>query len=123
VLAKIVTRAPQPFITAVTINTNRQNPVEPANLRASDQIQLELQDKFRDELNGLLYERQESLFASLSEQEMTELGFDPGQSRAIEIKRLAKTSSLRKGRSTACRASTTYSKPRVNIARVSPRNI
>ena len=91
VLAKIVTHAPQPFITAVTINTNRQNPVEPANLRASDQIQLELQDKFRDELNGLLYERQERLFASLSEEEMIEQGFDPNQSRAIEIKRLAKT--------------------------------
>ena len=91
VLAKIVTRAPQPFITAVTINTNRQNPVEPANLRASDSIQLELQDKFRNELDGLLYERQESLFKSLSEQEMIEQGFDPTQSRAIEIKRLAKT--------------------------------
>jgi hypothetical protein len=91
VLAKIVTRAPQPFITAVTINTNRQNPVEPSNLRASDQIQLELQDKFRDELKGLLYERQESLFESLSEEEKLEQGFDPNQSRAIEIKRLAKT--------------------------------
>jgi hypothetical protein len=91
VLAKIVTRASQPFVTSVTINTNRQNPVEPANLRASDQIQLELQDKFRDELNGLLYERQESLFASLSEEEMIEQGFDPNQNRAIEIKQLAKT--------------------------------
>ena len=91
VLAKIVTHAPQPFITAVTINTNRQNPVDPANLRASDQIQLELQDKFRDELNGLLYERQEKLFESLSEEEMIEQGFDPSQNRAIEIKRLAKT--------------------------------
>ncbi|WFU25126.1 AIPR family protein [Bradyrhizobium sp. CB1717] len=91
VLAKIVTRAQQPFITAVTINTNRQNSVEPANLRASDPIQLELQDKFRDELNGLLYERQEKLFASLSEEEMIEQGFDPTQSRAIEMKRLAKT--------------------------------
>jgi YHS domain-containing protein len=91
VLAKFVTQAPQPFITAVTINTNRQNPVEPANLRASDPIQLELQDKFRDELNGLLYERQEKLFASLSKEEMIEQGFDPNQSRAIEIKRLAKT--------------------------------
>ena len=91
VLAKIVTQAAQPFITAVTINTNRQNPVEPANLRASDPVQLELQDKFRDELNGLLYERQEKLFASLSEEEMIEQGFDPTQRRAIEIKRLAKT--------------------------------
>lgn len=82
VLVKIVTHAEQPFITAVTINTNRQNPVEPANLRASDNIQLEL---------GLLYERQERLFASLSEEELREQGFDPNQSRAIEIKRLART--------------------------------
>jgi AIPR protein len=52
VLAKIVTHAPQSVITAVTINTNRQNAVDPANLRASDPVQLELQDKFRDELNG-----------------------------------------------------------------------
>jgi hypothetical protein len=91
VLAKIVTHAPQSFITAVTINTNRQNPVDPANLRAGDQIQLELQDKLRDELNGLLYERQEKLFESLSEEEMIEQGFDPSQNRAIEIKRLART--------------------------------
>lgn len=91
VLAKIVTHAPQPFVTAVTINTNRQNPVEPANLRASDDIQLELQDKFRDELGGLLYARQERLFESLSEDELSDLGFDPNQNRAIEIKRLART--------------------------------
>jgi hypothetical protein len=91
VMAKIVTRAAPPFVTAVTINTNRQNPVEPANLRASDQIQLDFQDKFRDELGGLLYERQERLFASLSEEEMLEQGFDPGHNRAIELKRLART--------------------------------
>lgn len=91
VLAKIVTHAEQPFITAVTINTNRQNPVDPANLRASDQIQLELQDKFREELSGLLYERQERLFGSMSEAEMLEQGFDPTLNRAIEIKRLART--------------------------------
>lgn len=90
VLAKIVTRAPQQFITAVTINTNRQNPVEPANLRASDQIQLELQDKFRGELR-VPYERQEASFANLSEEEKVEQGFDSDQSRVIEMKRLAKT--------------------------------
>src|SRR5690606_8178395 len=61
-LAKIVTKVSQPFITEVTINTNRQNRVEPANLRASDPIQLELQDKLRTELKGLVYERQEKLF-------------------------------------------------------------
>lgn len=91
VLAKIVTCAPQPFITAVTINTNRQNPVEPANLRASDEIQLELQDKFRTELGGLLYARQERLLQSLSDEELVDLGYDPTHHRAIEIKRLART--------------------------------
>lgn len=91
VLAKFVTRAPQPFITGVTINTNRQNPVEPANLRASDDIQLDLQDRFRDEMKGMLYERQEKLFASLSDEEMLEQGYDPNWNKAVEIKRLAKT--------------------------------
>ena len=91
VLAKIVTNASQPFVTAVTINTNCQNPVEPANLRASDPIQLEFQDKFRDELEGLHYERQENSFKSMSDEELVEQGFDPEKSRAIEIKRLART--------------------------------
>ncbi|MRG95720.1 AIPR family protein [Polyangium spumosum] len=91
VLAKIVTHAQPSFITAVTINTNRQNPVDPVNLRASDPIQLEFQDKFRDELDGLLYERQERLFASLSEEELLEQGFEPSHRRAMEIRRLART--------------------------------
>ncbi len=91
VLAKIVTRASKPFVTSVTLNTNRQNPVDPANLRASDEIQLELQDKFRRELNGLIYERQERLLTALSEEEKIDQGFDPSLNRAIEIKRLAKT--------------------------------
>src|SRR5205814_10520778 len=58
VLTKIVTEAAQDFVTRVTINNNRQNPVEPWNLRANDEIQLELQDKFKQEL-GIYYERQE----------------------------------------------------------------
>lgn len=90
-LAKIVTKASQPFITEVTINTNRQNRVEPANLRASDPIQLELQDKLRTELKGLVYERQEKLFDSLSDEEMRAEGFDPEHRRAITMKGLAKT--------------------------------
>jgi hypothetical protein len=91
VLTKIITHGDDPFITAVTINTNRQNPVDPINLRASDYIQLELQDKFRTELGGLLYERQEKMFEALGDLEMLEQGFDPNQTRFIEIKWLART--------------------------------
>lgn len=63
-LCKIITRARPEFVTAVTINNNnRQNPVEPWNLHANDMIQLELQDKFRDDL-GIYYERQQNAFAA-----------------------------------------------------------
>jgi hypothetical protein len=64
-LCKIISRAKDDFVTRVTINNNRQNPVEPWNLRANDTIQLELQDKFADELK-LYYERQENAFDQLS---------------------------------------------------------
>jgi hypothetical protein len=63
VLCKIIINADQKFVTRVTINNNRQNPVEPWNLHANDMIQLELQDKFRTDL-GIYYERQETPSAS-----------------------------------------------------------
>ena len=69
VLCKIITQASQAFVTAVTINNNRQNLVEPWNLHANDLIQLELQDKLRDDL-GIYYERQENAFQNLSNEEM-----------------------------------------------------
>jgi hypothetical protein len=62
VLCRIVTDSTPEFITNVTINNNRQNPVNPWNLHANDMIQLEIQDKFLDDL-GIYYERQEQLFA------------------------------------------------------------
>jgi hypothetical protein len=40
VLCRIITRAKPEFVTTVTVNNNRQNPVEPWNLRANDRIQL-----------------------------------------------------------------------------------
>ena len=36
VLCKVITDADQEFVTRVTINNNRQNPVEPWNLHAND---------------------------------------------------------------------------------------
>lgn len=88
VMAKIVSGGEQDFITRVTINTNRQNPVEPVNLRASDPIQLELQDRFREKLS-IFYERQDNAFANLSDDDLADLGID--QYKAIQIRRLAQT--------------------------------
>lgn len=87
VLCRVIA-APAAFVTAVTISNNRQNPVEPWNLRANDMIQLELQDQFAKEL-GVYYERQENAFASLSYEELEETGITEG--KAVELVRLAQT--------------------------------
>ncbi|MCL5096831.1 MAG: AIPR family protein [Candidatus Omnitrophica bacterium] len=86
VLCKIITKATSDFITGVTINNNRQNPVEPWNLRANDLIQLQLQEKFKDDL-GIFYERQENAFEALDdldEEGITEI-------KPIQIRPLAQT--------------------------------
>lgn len=88
VLCKVVTKAQPEFVTTVTVNNNRQNPVEPWNLRANDRIQLELQDKFRNQL-GIYYERQEHAFSGLSEDDLGGLGIK--ELRAIQLLPLAKT--------------------------------
>lgn len=88
VMCRIITQAPPEFVTMVTINNNRQNPVEPWNLHANDMIQLEIQDKFRDEL-GIYYERQERAFENLSDEDLEEQGIT--EYRAIELTRLART--------------------------------
>ncbi len=88
VLAKVVSHCDETFVTAVTINTNRQNPVDPANLRASDRTQLELQDKFRDDLQ-IFYERQENAFDALTDTDLEDMGID--QYKAVQIKLLAQT--------------------------------
>lgn len=88
VMCRIITDALPEFVTTVTINNNRQNPVEPWNLRANDMIQLELQDKFRDDL-GIYYARQERAFENLSDEELEEQGIT--EYKAIELTRLART--------------------------------
>ena len=85
---KVITRASDSFVTTVTINNNRQNPIEPWNLRANDLIQLQLQEKFRDELK-MYYERQQNAFANMTDQELEQQGITQG--KAIELLRLAKT--------------------------------
>ena len=88
VICKIITEASDEFIVRVTVNNNRQNPVEPWNLRANDMIQLELQDKFRDDLQ-IYYERQEQAFWNLSEEDLDDIGITAG--RPVELLKLTQT--------------------------------
>lgn len=89
VLAKIVVDDPSSvFVTNVTICNNRQNPVEPWNLRANDRIQCDLHDKLREEA-GVFYARQENAFRNYSFEELEEMGVET--SRGICIRPLAQT--------------------------------
>jgi hypothetical protein len=88
VVCRIITDAAPDFVTTVTINNNRQNPVDPWNLHANDMIQLEIQDKFRDDL-GVYYERQERAFENLSDEDLEDRGIT--EHKAIELTRLART--------------------------------
>lgn len=88
VMCRIITDAVPQFVTTVTINNNRQNPVEPWNLHANDMIQLEIQDRLRDDL-GIYYERQERAFDNLSDDDLDERGIT--ESKAIEMTKLART--------------------------------
>jgi hypothetical protein len=89
VLAKIVVDDPSSvFVTNVTICNNRQNPVEPWNLRANDSIQCDLHDKFREEA-GVFYSRQENAFRNYSFEDLEEMGVET--SRDIRIRPLAQT--------------------------------
>ncbi len=95
VLCKIITNADPKFVTRVTINNNRQNPVEPWNLHANDLIQLELQDKFRTDL-GIYYERQENAFDQLSVEDLEDYGITE-ESKAIQMLKLTQTFILTDG--------------------------
>jgi hypothetical protein len=95
VLCKVITRAAPKFVTRVTINNNRQNPVEPWNLHANDEIQLELQDKFRSDI-GIYYERQENAFDQLSPDDLEDYGITE-DSKAIQMLKLTQTFLLTDG--------------------------
>ncbi len=87
VIGRIITNASQDFVTQVTISNNKQNPVEPWNLRANDLIQLEFEDKFRKD--GIFYERQENSFSNLRDSDLEELGIE--HSKELKIKKMAQT--------------------------------
>jgi hypothetical protein len=87
VLAKVVSEASDTFVVGVTINNNRQTPIQPWNLRANDMIQLQLQDRFRE--LGIFYERQERSFEGHTAEELEELGIV--ENKAIGLLKLAQT--------------------------------
>ena len=95
VLCKIITKADQKFVTKVTINNNRQNPVDPWNLHANDLIQLELQDKLQGDV-GVYYERQENAFNQLSIEDLEDYGIKE-ESKAIQMLKLTQTFILTDG--------------------------
>lgn len=92
---KVITHADQKFVTRVTVNNNRQNPVEAWNLHANDLIQLELQDKFRNDI-GIYYERQENAFDQLGTEDLEEYGITE-ESKAIQMLKLTQTFLLTDG--------------------------
>jgi len=85
VICKIVSEANEDFVTKVTINNNRQNPVEPWALRANDLIQLEIQDRFKADF-GIYYERQENAFCGI---DLDDEGIV--EAKQIKMRELART--------------------------------
>ena len=85
---RILTNATDEFVISVTVNNNRQNPVKPWALRANDLIQLELEDKFREDLH-IYYERQENSFHNLTDEDLERMEIE--QQKAVELRRLAVT--------------------------------
>jgi len=88
IMARIIKSYDEDFLTNVTINNNRQNPIEPWNLRANDLTQLHFEDKFNDREEPIYYERRESAFENLSSEERQELGVGE---KIVEITKFAKT--------------------------------
>ena len=88
VMARIVKSLQDEFLTKVTINNNRQNPIMPWNLRANDIIQLNFEDKFREE-SKMYYERRENAFDNLTYDDLEQIGIT--NYKAIEIKKFAQT--------------------------------
>ena len=89
VLAKIVVDDPSSdFVMNVTICNNRQNPVEPWNLRANDRIQCDLHDRLREEVQ-IFYSRQENAFHNYLYEDLEERGYQTAKD--MRIRPLAQT--------------------------------
>jgi hypothetical protein len=88
VLAKIVHGGDEQFVTDVAIANNKQNPVKPWNLRASDRYQIDLEQRFKDSVH-LYYDRLENSHRSRGESDWEEEGIQTG--KVIEIEKLGLT--------------------------------
>ncbi len=88
VVVKVIVSASSEFVTHVTICNNRQNPVAAWNLRSNDLIQLQFQDKFREDLK-IYYERQEKAFDELTDTDLEEMGI--ADSKKLEVRKLAQS--------------------------------
>src|SRR5260370_26765061 len=75
-------------VTEIFSNNNRQNPVKPWALRANDMIQLQLADKFQQDLK-IYYERQENAFHNLTDEDLERMEIE--QQKAIELRCVAST--------------------------------
>lgn len=95
VLCKVITDSDQKFVTRVTVNNNRQNPVEPWNLHANDLVQLDMQEKLASDVK-IYYERQENAFNQLSPEDLDEYGIKE-ESRAVQMLKLTQTFLLTDG--------------------------
>jgi hypothetical protein len=94
VLAKVISGASEQFVTDVTIANNKQNPVKPWNLRASDRYQIDLEQRFKEEVN-LYYDRLQNSYVSRGESEWEDEGIQPG--KVIEIEKLGLTLTAARG--------------------------
>ncbi len=87
-LCRVITGGRDEFVSEVTINNNRQNPVKPWALRANDIIQLRIGEKLREDLN-VFYGRQEGAFENLTNDDLETMEIEHG--RPIDMRRLALT--------------------------------
>jgi hypothetical protein len=88
---RVTTTRDEGFIRQVTINTNRQNSMSSAALRANDDLQLCLQERFR--AAKIFYERQEGAFDSVqdSNPEFLEEEYENSLGRRVNVVDVARS--------------------------------
>jgi hypothetical protein len=87
VLCRVILGAAQDRVTKITIDTNRQNPVDAWLLHANDPIQVDFQSEFRK--LGIFYQRQASSFESLTAEERDQSNITA--TKPVEMIKLART--------------------------------
>jgi hypothetical protein len=95
---RIITTRDDELIRLITVSNNRQNQISPAALRANDQIQIDLADRFKEA--HIFYQRQEGAFDELAESNATILENDYSNTngRYVDIEDLARSLSAIAGK-------------------------